>query len=87
MPVYLDLPPNYNTDTIVAKSFVMKTSGSEMMQLATNVDRVGKQHKLPLYMIKGKVVPVLNQLSTKPLRHTGEWRYSSTILDLSTRWR
>jgi hypothetical protein len=42
----------------------MKTSGSEMMQLTTNGDRIGKEHNLPLYMIKGKVVPVLNQLST-----------------------
>jgi hypothetical protein len=30
---------------------------------------------------------VLNYLSTMPWRHTEEWRYSSTILDLGTRWR
>jgi hypothetical protein len=36
---------------------------------------------------KGKVVPVLNWLSTVPWRHMGEWRYSSTILDLGVRWR
>jgi hypothetical protein len=32
---------------------------------------------------KGKVVPVLNQLSTVPWRYMGEWKGSSTILDLS----
>jgi hypothetical protein len=36
---------------------------------------------------KGKVAPVLNYLSTMPWRHMGEWRYSSTILDLGTRWK
>jgi hypothetical protein len=29
---------------------------------------------------------VLNQSSTMSWRHMGEWRYSSTILDLGTRW-
>jgi hypothetical protein len=33
----------------------------------------------------GKTVPVLNQLSNMPRRHTREWRYSSTILDLGSR--
>jgi hypothetical protein len=37
--------------------------------------------------VKGKVVPVLNWISTIPWRHMGEWRYSSTFLDLGTRWR
>jgi hypothetical protein len=37
--------------------------------------------------IKGKVVPVLNELSTTQWRRMGKWRYSSTILDLGTRWR
>jgi hypothetical protein len=36
---------------------------------------------------RGNVVPVRNWLSTMPLRHIGEWRYSSTILDLNTGWR
>jgi hypothetical protein len=36
--------------------------------------------------MKGKVVPVLNQL-TMPLRHVGDWRYSSAILDLGIRGR
>jgi hypothetical protein len=36
---------------------------------------------------KGKVVPVLNQFSTMPWRHMGEWRHSSTFLDRGTRWR
>jgi hypothetical protein len=31
-----------------------------------------------------KAVPVLNELITKPRRIMGEWRYNSTILDLST---
>jgi hypothetical protein len=35
---------------------------------------------------KDKVVPVLVWFST-PWRHMREWRYSSTILDLYTRWR
>jgi hypothetical protein len=36
---------------------------------------------------EAKVVPVLNWLSTIPWRyiHMGDWRYSSTILDLGTR--
>jgi hypothetical protein len=29
----------------------------------------------------------LTKYKGSPLRHKGEWRYSSTILDLSTRWR
>jgi hypothetical protein len=33
-----------------------------------------------------KAVLVLNYLSPMPWWHMGEWRYSSTILDLSTRW-
>jgi hypothetical protein len=36
---------------------------------------------------RGEVVPVLNYFSTMPWRHIWEWRYSSTILDLSTRWK
>jgi hypothetical protein len=30
---------------------------------------------------------MLNELSAMPWRHMGEWRYSSTFLDLGTRWR
>jgi hypothetical protein len=33
---------------------------------------------------KGKVFPVLNELSTMPCKHIREWRYTSTILDLGT---
>jgi hypothetical protein len=47
-------------------------------------------HKIPIktkQKICGKVVSVLNQLSTMPWRHIGEWRYSSTIPELGTRWR
>jgi hypothetical protein len=32
-------------------------------------------------------VPVLNYLSIMPWRRLGEWRYSSFILDLCSRWR
>jgi hypothetical protein len=38
------------------------------------------------YLGKGKAVPLLNELSNTLWRHRGEWRYSSTILDLGTRW-
>jgi hypothetical protein len=38
-------------------------------------------------MIKGKVVRMLNYLSTTPWRRVWECRYSSTTLYLSTRWR
>jgi hypothetical protein len=34
--------------------------------------------------LKGKVIPVLNQLNTMPWR-LGEWKYSFTILDLTSR--
>jgi hypothetical protein len=34
----------------------------------------------------GQVVSVLDQLSITPLRRMGGWRYSSTLLDLGTRW-
>jgi hypothetical protein len=34
---------------------------------------------------KDEVVSVLKQLCTLPCRHMGEWRYSSTVLDLDTR--
>jgi hypothetical protein len=34
---------------------------------------------------KSEVAPVLNYLSLA-VRHTGEWRYSSTIFDLRNRW-
>jgi hypothetical protein len=33
---------------------------------------------------KSKLVFVLNELSIMPWRHMGEWRYSSTIVDLDT---
>jgi hypothetical protein len=47
---------SYHNDATGTKS-VMKTSGSEMTQLAANVGRVGKLHKLPHHMIIGKVGP------------------------------
>jgi hypothetical protein len=36
---------------------------------------------------KCEVVLVPHQLSIIPWRHMWEWRYSSTFLDLGTRWR
>jgi hypothetical protein len=36
---------------------------------------------------KGKVVPVLNQLSSLQSRRMGEWRFSYNILDIGTRRR
>jgi hypothetical protein len=36
---------------------------------------------------KGNVIPGLNSLSIMPWGHMGDWRYSSTILNLGTRWR
>jgi hypothetical protein len=36
---------------------------------------------------KGKVVRVLNYLSTMPWRRTGERNYSSTIFDFDTIWK
>jgi hypothetical protein len=44
-------------------------------------------NKILLGRCERKFVPLLNYLSTTPCRHMGEWRYSSTILDLGTRWR
>jgi hypothetical protein len=38
-------------------------------------------------MVRGKVIPMLNRLSTMPWRRMGEWRYSSAILDVGIRWR
>jgi hypothetical protein len=46
--------------------------------------------KQDLYLevkVKGKVVLVLNSLSTIPLRCVEEWRYSSTSLELCARQR
>jgi hypothetical protein len=36
---------------------------------------------------ESKVFRVLNLISTAPWRRVGEWKYSSTIIDLDTRWR
>jgi hypothetical protein len=40
-----------------------------------------------LHIWKGKISPSLNQSSTMPWGHVGEWMYSCAILDLSTVWR
>jgi hypothetical protein len=45
------------------------------------------RRSLILLICKGKVVLVLIYLSTMPWRHMGEWRYSSTLLGLGTRYR
>jgi hypothetical protein len=34
----------------------------------------------------GEIIPGLNALSTTSWRRAREWRYSSTILDIGTRW-
>jgi hypothetical protein len=47
--------------------------------LSVNVSHAGRRW--------GKVVPVLNKLSTMPREHMREWKYSSTILDPGTGWR
>jgi hypothetical protein len=39
------------------------------------------------YDAKNQVVPLLNELSTASWRRMGEGQYSSTILDLGSRWR
>jgi hypothetical protein len=39
------------------------------------------------YGKKGKQVYVINELSTTSWKLTGECKYSSTILDLGTRWK
>jgi hypothetical protein len=48
-----------------------------------NVAKTG----IRLVKVKDKLVPVLNSLSALPWRRVGEWRYSSTLLDLLTRRR
>jgi hypothetical protein len=48
--------------------------------------RLVRDGKLCSTCKKGKVILVLNSLSTTPWRHMGEWRYSSTILELINRW-
>jgi hypothetical protein len=37
--------------------------------------------------IKGKIVAVLNELSTRPRRRMGSWRIDPYFLDLGTSWR
>jgi hypothetical protein len=43
--------------------------------------------KVGLYIVRGKVVPVFNKLSTTPWRRMGEWYIDSQFLDLGTSWR
>jgi hypothetical protein len=38
------------------------------------------------WKVKGKIIPVLNELSTRPWWYMWEWRYSSTFLNLGIRW-
>jgi hypothetical protein len=40
---------------------------------------VKKDFKLSDNKVKGKVVPVLNELSTTPRRRMGEWMYRSKV--------
>jgi hypothetical protein len=37
-------------------------------------------------IVKSKFIRVLNSLNMTPWRRMGEWRFSSSFLDLSTRW-
>jgi hypothetical protein len=39
------------------------------------------------FVCKSEVIHVLNYLSTMPWKHMREWRHSSTVLDLGTRWK
>jgi hypothetical protein len=34
----------------------------------------------------GKIIPLLNKLSTTPRRNMGECKYSAIILDLGSKW-
>jgi hypothetical protein len=43
--------------------------------------------RLHMCMVKGDVILGLNWSSITPWGRVGEWRYSSTILHLDTRWR
>jgi hypothetical protein len=48
---------------------------------------LGKKHSELRKGKKEKGAPALNSLSTKLWVHMGEWRFSSIILVLGTRWR
>jgi hypothetical protein len=48
-------------------------------------DRAATVHDLYYKGKNGEVVPELNYLNTVPWRFIGEWRYSSTIIDIDTR--
>jgi hypothetical protein len=39
------------------------------------------------FFLQSRFVLVLNLLDSMPWKYMGKWRYSSTILDLGTRWR
>jgi hypothetical protein len=44
-------------------------------------------HSTPFQILKKKVIPVLNELSTTPWRCMGEWMYKSTFSWLGINWR
>jgi hypothetical protein len=65
----------------VSQTSVVQAQGNDKINFIDSIicpDCVSKE---------GKVVPVLNYLSTVPWGHMREWRYSSTILKLDIRWR
>jgi hypothetical protein len=59
--------------------------GVEEFQACKNL--IGYTRTNSCMYINCKFFPVLNPLSTMPWRHIGKWRYSSTILGLTSRWR
>jgi hypothetical protein len=70
-----------------ARNKMRKEEENEMMNERQREKRIVTKQEGAGKKGKGKVAPVLNWLSTMPCRCMGEWRCSSTILDLSTRWR
>jgi hypothetical protein len=65
------------------------TWGWKLMQFPKRcvLQNIGRWVKSTNSVKKVKFVNVLNWLSTKLWRHMTQWRYSSTIRDLNTRWR
>jgi hypothetical protein len=53
----------------------------------SNFDPSAVQPVASRYTDSAIPAPVLHSLSTSPWRHMGEWRYSSSILDIATGWR
>jgi hypothetical protein len=58
-----------------------------MFDLSSTRNTASKHSFCVIVSCKGKIVPVLNSLSTRPWRCIGAWMYSSIIRDLSIWWR